>query len=182
VCFFALPSPPAWINLIADAPWWVKGFGAYAALYVAELVKEAAKDTWKHKGKIVAGMVGVGNRVSRLASSLFTARSSSRRNTDLSIGLPIPDEDYTTLLRLSSDEPDDLALEIALFVHHLPALIQLLQAEGVRTGATVRWVSTELLDDGSLRARWLQNEPLQHREAILPLTLTRGTSNQMYEP
>jgi hypothetical protein len=37
--FLRSAEPPSWIQLFADAPWWIQGLGAYAALYVAELVK-----------------------------------------------------------------------------------------------------------------------------------------------
>lgn len=36
---------PSWIRLLAEAEWWQQGFAAIATLYVAELVKEAAKET-----------------------------------------------------------------------------------------------------------------------------------------
>ena len=39
---------PSWIRILAEAPWWLQAFGACAALYVAELVKGAAKATVAH--------------------------------------------------------------------------------------------------------------------------------------
>lgn len=41
--FFKSTEPPSWLVLLADAPWWVKALGTYAALFVAKIVAEAAK-------------------------------------------------------------------------------------------------------------------------------------------
>src|ERR1017187_10008870 len=40
--------PPSWVRCYAENSWWIKGLGAYAAIYVAEIVTEAAKNTWKN--------------------------------------------------------------------------------------------------------------------------------------
>src|SRR5688572_5048220 len=42
--FLRSAEPPSWVALLANADWWVKGLAAYAALFVAELVKEGAKE------------------------------------------------------------------------------------------------------------------------------------------
>jgi hypothetical protein len=44
-------EPPSWIAFIAESHWWVQALAAYAALYVAEIVKEAGKDSWKSRGR-----------------------------------------------------------------------------------------------------------------------------------
>ncbi len=162
-------EPPSWINLIAQSDWWVKGLAAYAALYVAEIVREAAKETWKNKGKAVTAVVGASNKLWRLASSLFNAKAKARANTYITIGLPVPDDVYTTLLRTQSTELDDLAVEVALFVHHVPALVQLLRDAGIPEGSAVGWVTAELLPNGSLHVKWLDKESLEERHHVLPL-------------
>ena len=42
---FKSAHPPSWIVFFADADWWIKALTAYAGLYVAEIVKEAGKQT-----------------------------------------------------------------------------------------------------------------------------------------
>ena len=50
--FLRSAEPPSWVTFIAEADWWVKAMAAYAALYIAEIVKEAGKDSWKNRAKV----------------------------------------------------------------------------------------------------------------------------------
>src|SRR5688500_6001625 len=70
--FMRSTEPPSWVSLLADADMWVKLLGAYAALFVAELVKEAAKDTWRNRGKAVAAAILVRGQLRRLATAIAT--------------------------------------------------------------------------------------------------------------
>ena len=166
--FLRSAEPPSWISFIAQSDWWVKGLAAYAALYLAEIVKEAAKDTWKNKGKAETAVIGTSNKLWRFASSLFQAKLKSRANTYITIGLPIPDDTYTTLLRSQSTDADDLAVEVALFVLHVPALVQLLNHARIPEGSALGWVSAELLPNGSLQVKWMDKETLEVRLHVLP--------------
>jgi len=162
-------EPPSWISLIAEADIWVKALAAYATLYVAEIVKEAAKDTWKNKGKALKAVVGVTNKMWRLASSLLEAKSKSRTDTYISVGLPVPDDVYTTFLKCQSSNVDDLVVELALFVHHIPELIKYLDENGLAEGAAVGWLSLKILDDGSMELTWMDKETLNENRHVFPL-------------
>ena len=64
-------EPPSWIQFFAEAPWWAQALGAYAAVYVAELVKEAGKETWKQRANLASRSVSAANGVVKLARSLL---------------------------------------------------------------------------------------------------------------
>jgi hypothetical protein len=89
---------PSWVRFLAEADWYTKVLGGYAALYVAEIVKEAAKETWKSRSKIISEAVGVGNRIKHFATALANLRNRTAPETLLEIVVPFPDDYDGTIL------------------------------------------------------------------------------------
>ncbi len=162
-------EPPSWITFIAQSPGWLQALAAYAALYVAEIVKEAGKETWNNRGRAFAALRNSTDHVKRFASAIAKTLARLRPTTRAAVGLPIPDDIYTTQLYLSSRDEDEIAVELAMFVHHLPALIALLHAEGVASGRASGWVGLELLIDGSLEVTWFDKHTLERARRVIPL-------------
>ncbi|MBI3326367.1 MAG: hypothetical protein HYZ81_06660 [Nitrospinae bacterium] len=125
---------PSCISLLAEADWWVKVLAGYAVLYIAEIVKEAAKDTWKNRTKAAAGIGATGGALRKLATGIANLHRRLSDRTRVRVGLPVPDEFSSTRLELLGSDPNNLALQLALFIHHLPALSALIRAEGLDQG------------------------------------------------
>lgn len=164
-------EPPSWFTFIEDADWWIKAFAAYAALYVAEIVREAGKDTWKSRGKALASLRNQADKIRKFAKAISRALSRAPSNTTASVAIPVPDDIYTTSLRLSSRVENEIALEIALFVHHLPAIMDVLSTEGITSGKSSGWVGLRLLDDGAIEVRWFDRETVEEHRHVLPFRL-----------
>jgi len=162
-------EPPSWIHFIAQADWWIQGLAAYSALYIAEIVKEAAKDTWKARAKIITTTVGVGNKIRRLAESFMSLRSRLSNRTDLVIGLSTPDEHFGTQITLAAVDTDELSAEIALFIHYIPAVLALIDAEGLIDRKPATGVFLTLLSTGALQIVWFDGVTLQKHERVLLL-------------
>jgi hypothetical protein len=107
-------EPPSWIHFIAQAEWWVQALAGISTLFVAEIVKEAAKDTWRARAKIISAIAGVGARVRKISDSFVALRRRISSRTEIVIGLPIPDEHFGIHLTLTAVDPDD-ALEVTWF-------------------------------------------------------------------
>jgi hypothetical protein len=167
--FLRTAEPPSWVALLAEANWWVKLLAGYAALYVAELVKEAAKDTWRHRGKAVAVAAVAGGQLRRLASSIAALRRRLAPRTTVGIGLPVPNEFFSTRLALDGEDPDALVAQLALFIHHIPALAELITRHELAEGRAATGVFLALRDDGSLLVSWHDRDTLEMREHILSL-------------
>jgi hypothetical protein len=168
--FLKSAEPPSWVTFLADADWWIKVVAAYAALYIAEIVKEAGKQTWKSRGTAVDAAVASANLVKRLAVALSKLRRRLPSRTQIEIAIPIPDDYFCTRLELIGRSSGDLALEIALFVHHLPALTDLIQNEHLDSHNVAAGISLQLLPDASLSVRWQDSEALVQHTRILPFT------------
>jgi hypothetical protein len=151
-----------------------QAFAAVAALYVAELVKEAAKDTWKSRAKVVSAALVAGGALKRFATMLQGFKAKLSSGTDVIVGLPEPDEFFGIHFQLPFDDPASTELALALFVHYQPAVARLVsehQASGVRA-ATGYFL--EIQHNASLRVWWVNNKSLQQEEAFTALIATEG--------
>lgn len=163
---------PSWIALLADADVWVKVLGASAALFVAEIVKEVAKETWRNRAKAVAAGSAALGRISKLVSSIVRLEHRLSGFTTVAIGLPIPNDYFSTKLPLDTGDPAILQGQIALFIHHLPAVVLLIKQNGLGDGQAGTGIFLELQDDGSMLVSWHDRNTLEIRRVVLPLTPT----------
>jgi len=167
--FFKSAEPPSWIAFFADGSWWLKAFGAYAALYVAEIVKEAGKTTWKNRRVVAAAARSAGESTIRaFARALSRLRVKITPRTDLLVGLPVPDQDFGARLHLEATDQELLEIQLALFFHHLPRLTQLIRSQQLDTRA-LGPVQLRLLEDGGLEVAWLDSASERERRHTLPL-------------
>ena len=152
-------EPPSWLQLVAEAPWWLQALGACAAIYVTELLKGAAKATVRAISKSDSAL-------SALASSVCELRKRHPVRTEVMIGLPVPDERSGALLAIKADSLEGVKHEIALFVYHLPELMELMETEELSRNA-VGIIQLVLMDEGHVEVRWTDNDTLERRTKIL---------------
>ncbi|MDL1860729.1 hypothetical protein FBR04_06830 [Betaproteobacteria bacterium PRO7] len=173
--FFARSlDAPSWVRLIAELSWWQQALAAAAALYVAELVKEAAKDTWNSRAKLIAAAMAAGGAVKRLAARLQSFKAKLSPRTQVILGLPEPDEYFGVHLELPFDDAATTELAVALFVYYQPAVSRLIaehQAAGIRASTGY---FLEIQPNASLRVWWFDSKSLQREEAFIALTTTEG--------
>jgi hypothetical protein len=163
------PEAPSWVTFLANADWWIKVLAAYAAVYVVEIVKEAGRDTWKNRGKAVAAGVVAGKGSKKLTSSIVKFRQRLLPTTRLRIALPIPNDHFATSLDLLGADPIDLEFQVALFVHHLPALTALIQSEQLEGGRVLVGINLKILPDASLEVSWMDKKHFEQQRRVLPL-------------
>jgi len=166
--FLKSAEPPSWIQFVALAPWWIKALGAYAALYVAEIVKEAGKETWKKRAEIARAAAGAGNKILKFARSLVALRERISPRTKFVFGLPVPDDYPGTRLELTGKDESTIAAEIALFVSYLPAIERLIEAEGLQ-GKVAFGMTLRIAGDSSLRVAWMIPDSSKTEERTLRL-------------
>jgi len=122
-------------------------------------VKEAGKDTWKNRAKIWSATVTAVHRVNQFATALGRLRSRLRSKTRIEVGLPVPNGDDGTRLELEGSDVDELALQLALFVHHLPTLLDLMRKEKFDRSSVASGIQLKLLSDASLQVSWQDPYP-----------------------
>lgn len=162
-------EPSSWIQFFADAPWWMQTLGAYAAIYVSEIVREAGKDTWKQKGRLVDAALSGADRLAKLAAALARVRAGLPDRTRLVLGLPVPDDYLGIRFELQGCDEEVLAVEIALFVRHLPGLETLIEKERLKEGKVTGAVKLMPLENGSMSVSWMDRTSLTIVERVLPL-------------
>jgi hypothetical protein len=162
-------EPPSWIQFFAEAPWWAQALGAYAAIYVAELVKEAGKETWKQRANLASRSVSAANGVVKLARSLLRLRAALPGRSKLVLGLPVPDDYFGVRFELVGREEAILSAEIALFVSYIPFIEKLIETESLRNKVTGSIILV-IQEDFSLRITWMDRHSLTVEERVLSLT------------
>jgi hypothetical protein len=167
--FLLSGDPPSFVTFLAHADWWVRLLAGYAALYVAELVKEAAKDTWKNRARTMSIVKAAGNRIRRFAEGVGQLRGRLSPRTAIAVGLPTPTPFDSTRLTLQGSDTDELALQLSLFVHHLPAVGAFIEAEGLDRERVATAIILKLLDDGSLEVWWQDNDTFEERTHTIRL-------------
>lgn len=166
--FYKSAEPPSWVALFEQTSAWVLLLGPAAAVFLNELLKEAAKDTWRNKDRIARAMARPVAQPLRIAAAAIASfRSTIAPRTDVDIGIPLPDDHFGTRLRLEGTDADSIALDVALFVHQCGA-IQALLEDAERSGAgVIGQISLRLLTDGSLQVEWLSRD-LEQQSIMLP--------------
>jgi hypothetical protein len=162
-------EPPSWVTFLAKPDWWLHLLEAAAALYMAEIIKQTAKHSWRHRAKAWAAVGGVGNRIKKLADGIVRLRHKTSQRTGVGVGLPVPDEHFPSCLYLEEAGPEELAVQIALFIHHLPALKSLIAEERLDQGRVLGGICLRLLEEGTMEVTWMDKEPMRLSKRILPL-------------
>jgi hypothetical protein len=160
---------PSWIRLIAEADTWINLVSLAAGLYVAELVKESAKESWKSRAKAIAAMVRSGSKLRELAKRVLRLKTDVGHGTEIGIALPRPHIYFGTHLHLSGQDVETLELELALFGHYLPAIKALLNSEGQQAHCAATGYFLKLADDGSLHISWFSNETFARHDIVISL-------------
>lgn len=158
---------PSWVIFLADLDWWIKGFGLFATLYVTEIVKAAGKSTWS----AIANKLTTpkDNKVARLADNLSELKAKLPEKTKLKIGLPFPNDRFATQLTLNGTDATTIAIEVGLFLHHLPSFAELVESEKFTEETVETAIFLSLNTDGSLEVSWFDSESSQKEVRTLPL-------------
>jgi len=100
-------EPPSWVVFLAEADWWLKVLAAYGVLYIAEIVKEAGKATWKGLSHLAS--TNRKNKLSQLAAEIAQLRGQLKDRTRIEIGLPVPHHYFATRLELQGKDTTEIA-------------------------------------------------------------------------
>jgi hypothetical protein len=167
--YFKSIDPPSWVALLELPSTWIQILGPSAAIFLGELLKEAAKDTWRNKAAIARALaLPVSAPLRAAAIALARFRGSAQARTSVDVGFPVPDEHFGTRLRLEGREPDTIALELALFVRQSGAIERILREAEESGDAPIGQVILRLQRDGAVEIIWAGGESLEEQVRRLP--------------
>lgn len=140
-----------WISFVASSEWWRAAFATYAAVYVAEIVKEAAKGTWRSRARVAGLATRLGSNLIRLARLLVGAVGQAPANTKLRLRATQGD-DYIFVLESDARSENELTAEILLLTYFLPQVSQWITStfEGQRPSA----FAIRLTPEAGIAIRW----------------------------
>jgi hypothetical protein len=163
-------SASAFVTFLAQCEWWVQLCAAYAALYFAEIAKEAGKETWKNRDKVLESLKSGGpTGVKKLAACIAKLRERMPKRTRINIGIPVPDDRFPSTFELVGVAPEDLEVEIVVFAMHQQAVSSLVESEGLVQERLLGALRFEIFDDGSLQVSWTDSNTMERITKILAL-------------
>jgi hypothetical protein len=167
--FMRSAEPPSWVQILGESSEWLQAFRTAAAVYVAEIIREAAKETWKNRNEIRIAITDATTALFRFASKIIELRKKLAARTVIDVGVPIPEKFYGIRFALPpSDDPTVVALDIALFVHYLPEVLQAIHDERIAEQA-VAGIVLALRSDGSLEMGWHDSGTNRPRSRVFTL-------------
>jgi hypothetical protein len=167
--FFKSLDAPSWVRLIAELEWWQQGFSAAAALYIAEIVKEAAKETWKARASLVSAAIKSATGIKNLAVRVAHLKASLAARTEVVVGLPRPNDYFGTHLTITAEEPAVGELELALFVHYLPAVAKLIADQKAKGESPATGYFLEIQPNTDLLIWWFDGASLKRIEVFISI-------------
>jgi len=166
--FYKSLEPPSWLTFIAEADWWIQALAGIATLYVTEIIKELTKYTLKSIRKKISSRSADNDPINLFSTNISKLVKNLPPNTDIILALPIPDSYNPTSLKIISSDINDISIQIALFIHHLPKLMRLIDSEKILQKRILGSIYLELQDDASLKISWKDIDFTSHLH-VLPL-------------
>jgi len=114
-------------------------------------------------------VVGAANKVKLFAEKVVRLKKKLPERTDIVVALPIPNDYFGVRLTLSVDDADLLAYQIALFVSHMPRLIEAIRNEKLDGPRVATGLFLELQDNGDLKVTWFNRESLELESLVILL-------------
>ena len=154
---------PSWVHFFQSPEFWVEAFVGGLSY---DLVKEAGRKAWRHRGDLqIVAREGTDLALRELAECLVILRKNLGAETALRIGFPIPDDWFGSLMLLEGDQPAVLAMQVSLFLAHVPALERFLD-EHTADVATGFFFS--LTDEGDMLIEWRDRTTFaKHRHTLV---------------
>lgn len=159
-------EPSFIITLLDHIKWWhTLGLLALPPVkkYGETLAQAAAKEHWDNRKEIIAAAT---NSIKKLSSAIAKLARRSKPETTIAIGIPFPNEYFSTHLELENISEESVTVQVVLFLQHLQQLETLL--EELKNDEPATGIFLKLLDNGSMEAMWFDRKTLREHIRTLP--------------
>jgi hypothetical protein len=149
-------EPPQFIQILGDALTWTNALKAASAIYLGQLAKNAADDTWKHKRAIFDGLKsGVARPLAVVVQALRDVRTKLRARSSVVVGLNVPQSAFGAVFATESADEAELAWHLAQFVLRVDRIQAVIDAEMKGEQAPLGRVHLAIQPDGAILVRWV---------------------------
>lgn len=158
---------PSFIQLVAEVFQWITPLRAAATIFLGQLAKNAADDVWKHKHEIASALKKTAVApLQKLVTAVSRLRTSMGPETNIYIGLPVPDQFWCTRLSVATRDEAETAWQLANFINQADEIekaVQRLLADGHKPPGLVELVLDE---NRAFRLRWLEMDGEQYEVQV----------------
>ena len=143
---------PQYIQLLGDHALWAAlavPATVFLTSFLQTLGRRAADATWDGVAALLKK-----DKVKPLADVATALADAKRSGIEIVVGLDIPDRYFGTVLRITADSAEDIALPLAVFVTRADELSAIMKAEVEAGRAPLGRALITLEEDGGLTVRW----------------------------
>ncbi|WP_374336205.1 hypothetical protein [Methyloversatilis sp.] len=158
---------PSWVLVQASAAWWARTLGGSAAAFLTGKVDRADTSVGDARTMVATDVSDVPEALRRFSDFLLDTLSAGHEGTDVFLALHLPDIISTARLKLSHADRRNRALPVALFVHHIPALLTMCRNEKWPAALPERGIQLELTDQRALIVSW-RDKVSDRYERVIP--------------
>jgi hypothetical protein len=146
-----------WLPLVLAAKWFVKPYLETLGPIAARATRDGLAALFR-KDEV--------EPLADVADALADARQATTGRVEIVVGLNTPDPHFGTAMHITSNTPEEIGLELALFVTHAEELSATMKAEVEAGRAPVGRALIALEEDGSLSVRWWDKDLTRHEKRI----------------
>lgn len=161
-------NAPSWVLVQAGAAWWARTLGGPAAALLMVKGDQADKSVGDARTMTATYVSDVPEALRQFSDFLLDTLSAGQEGTEVFLALHLPDIISTARLKLSHADRRKRALAVALFVHHIPALLTMCRNENRATVLPERDIQLELTDQRALIVSWKGKDTSDRCERVIP--------------
>jgi hypothetical protein len=160
-------SAPSFLQIIGEIIQWLDPLKVAATAFLLELSREAAKDVYKNKAKIIKALkVATVTSLNHFSEVLSRIKKNLPSRTKVAISIPIPDNFFGTTLLIESDKEEEIAWAIANFIVRIEAISKFIKKISESELKPFAPLHLTLLEDGNLKLTWMDQKNMEMHEKV----------------
>lgn len=157
--FFRSTTAPSWVHFLQAPEFWINTVAGGLAWDGIRAIIRDRKEIVNGTRELTQGIL------LDFVVAVTLLRERLAGETALWVGCSVPNDWFSTLMRLHGTNPNELAVDLAYFLTNLPALEQFyVEHNGDLTGQ----VTLTLLENGDMSVAWMDLETLTPQMTLLP--------------
>jgi hypothetical protein len=162
--FFKSADAPSWVQIVLGIDSWQDMLRTGISAFAVGLLAQAGKETWRKRAGVLGSVKGGALLLCELAKRIATLQNLVGSTTQIAVGIPVEDDAYAAILRISDANPEVIETQLVWLGLHSHGIANILTQQDFKP---LGWVVLNLDEEGELAIRWMDRESLQEREEVL---------------
>lgn len=163
-----------WITILGSAPTWVQILGTGAGLVIGGGLAAMGKHAYENIDKLPKAVANAAEQ-STWAITKFAifisqaAKKAASESAVVSLAVPIGDSGIKANLVIDAFALHEIELLVALFVHHIPGMLKVVEERGIKGDGRTGDVTLMIDSEYSLLMSWFDRKAVEQHQVFLPI-------------